>query len=154
MSPVVPALPAQALLAVTLLGAALLGCSRGEPVQVDHDARRAELREGLKTSLGASYDAPVEGLAAADVEQGKSVYQRSCSGCHGEKADGKGHRAAAIDPPPANLVDGRGRDFYSDAGQLHLIREGVTMTAMPPFGRSLKDEDIVAAYAYVVSLRQ
>ncbi len=130
-----------------------IACSGGEVAPVDHDQRRSELRTTLQAQLGETYAAPVAQLGQADLEKGESVYQRSCSGCHGDNGDGKGHRAPAIKPAPANLVDGRGRDFYSDAGQLQLIRDGVPMTAMPPFGRSLKEEDLVAAYAYVVSLR-
>lgn len=133
--------------------ALIAACSGGETADVDHEARRAELRESLRSQLGPAYDQPVAALATADLEQGRAVYQRSCAACHGDAADGKGHRAGILDPPPPDLVDGRARDFYSDAGQLQLVREGVPMTGMPPFGRSLKEEDLVAAYAWVVSLR-
>ena len=131
-----------------------LSCS-GEPsAPVDHDARRATLRQELQARLGPAYEAPVAALASADLEQGAAVYGKSCSACHGDKADGHGHRAGILDPKPANLVGARGRDYYSDAGQLQLVREGISGTGMPPFAHALRDEDIVAAYAYVVSLRQ
>lgn len=142
------------LSALLLFGLGLASCSGGERASIDHEARRAELRESLRARLGPAYDQPVAALAAADLEQGRSVYERSCAACHGDKGDGKGHRAGILDPPPASLVAGRARDFYSDAGQLQLVREGVPMTGMPPFGRSLKEEDLVAAYAWVVALRE
>lgn len=35
--------------------------------------------------------------------EGYALYQRFCASCHGVHADGKGPRAAAMSPPPADL---------------------------------------------------
>jgi mono/diheme cytochrome c family protein len=38
------------------------------------------------------------------VEKGKASFERNCVACHGEKGEGNGPAAAALDPKPRNLA--------------------------------------------------
>lgn len=137
---------------------ALAACGKEEPPPYDPVAdaeRRERWRDVLRSSLGDAYDAPVPGLADADLERGREVFGKSCAGCHGMYARGDGMRVEKIGPPPPpDLVDPATATFLSDAAQMLVIRGGSPGTAMPPMARSLSDENLLAAYAYVLMLRQ
>ncbi len=131
----------------------------GEPAPPYDPAADAERRErwraALEASLGDAYGAPVPGLDEADLERGREVFGKSCSGCHGMYARGDGPQVARIGPPPPpDLVDPETSSFLSDAAQVQVIRGGSPGTAMPPMARSLSDENLLAAYAYIRSLRR
>jgi cytochrome c oxidase cbb3-type subunit 2 len=142
---------------LTLL--ALLACFYStpdyEPLPPEVEvARRDSLKARLQLVLGEAYDAPVSGLTDADEVRGKEVFTKSCSGCHGFDGRGYGRQREKIPPPaPADLVTPGVSTFLSDAAQMQVIREGSPGTAMPPMARSLSDENLLAAYKYVLFLR-
>ena len=41
-----------------------------------------------------------------DAAAGKTVYERKCAGCHGEKGDGKGPAAELLAPKPRDFTAG------------------------------------------------
>lgn len=76
------------------------------------------------------------------IALGKLVYQRRCSGCHGEHGDGNGPAARFLDIKPRNFVSGifkfrstlGGSDSLpSDADLYRTISHGLWGTAMPPW---------------------
>jgi len=144
----------------TLALSLLMGCPYLEPPAPPIDPvvnaeRRAAYRDGLKAAMGDAYDAPVAGLAGADRVWGQEVFAKSCSGCHGAYARGDGPRLRRVDPPmPPNIVDPTTSHFFSDTAQMAIIRGGSPGTAMPPMARSLSEENLLAAYAYIGSLRE
>lgn len=134
---------------------ALLACL---PEKTPEDALAKEqrwtaLKAELQAELGAAYDQPVAGLTTADVKNGRNIYQKSCLSCHGANMDGKGGRASTLVPAPSALV-GPGADFFSDAGQVHLIRNGVPGTAMAAWGARFGDQQVLDVYAYVDLMRK
>jgi cytochrome c oxidase cbb3-type subunit III len=90
---------------------------------------------------------PLAGNSQA-VQQGKAVYDKTCTACHG--ADGTaGERAPAI---VANAASGL-REQFSEAQILGIIRNGIPGTAMPAWSGRLADGDITNIVAYIHALR-
>jgi len=144
----------------TLALSLLMGCPYLEPPPPPIDPvvnaeRRETYRDGMKAAMGPAYDAPVPGLEDADRVRGQEVFAKSCSGCHGAYGLGDGPTLRRVAPPkPPNIVDPTTSHFFSDAAQMAIIRAGSPGTAMPPMARSLSDENLLAAYAYITSLRE
>ena len=109
-------------------------------------------RERLRAALGDSYEQPVAGLELANANRGRAVYEARCLACNGEAGKGNGPAGAALSPPPADFTDPEHATFYSDAGRVAIIREGVPETAMPGFGGALAEAEVLDVYAYVRSL--
>lgn len=82
------------------------------------------------------------------IAQGKAVYDRNCTACHGANA-GAGERAPAIVSAAATAMRGE----RSDAQLLAVIRAGVPGTTMPAWGGRLPDDDILRLGAYIHALR-
>ncbi len=82
------------------------------------------------------------------VQQGKAVYDRSCTACHGANA-GAGDRAPAIVVSGATTLRGE----RSENELLGIIRGGIPGTAMPAWAGRLADEDILKIVAYIHALR-
>ncbi len=70
---------------------------------------------------------------------GQTVYSRRCSGCHGDKGDGKGPSAEFLNPKPRDFTTGlfkfrstRGKDSLpSDADLYITLTHGLWSTSMP-----------------------
>jgi putative heme-binding domain-containing protein len=82
------------------------------------------------------------------VQDGKAVYDRTCTACHGPNA-GAGERAPAIVSGAATAMRGE----RSDAQLLAVIRNGVPGTAMPAWKGRLSDTDILKLGAWLHALR-
>jgi len=61
----------------------------------------------------------------------------------------------ALDPKPANFTDPEHARYYSDAGRLEIIRNGIPIggSAMVGFSGRLSDAGILDVHAYVATLR-
>ena len=130
----------------------LVACSSEPPP--DPAARRQALVQRIQAELGPAYTAPVPGLAEADPNLGIEVYGKSCAPCHGLKADGRGMRASALNPPPTDLVHPPAAGALSEAGEMWVIRNGSPGTGMPAWKVSLSEAQMLAVYRYIQSLRQ
>jgi mono/diheme cytochrome c family protein len=101
--------------------------------------------------LGAAFVAD-----AADVEQGKKLYGQFCATCHGQSGKGDGAAAAALNPKPRDHTDKEYMSQLSDDDLLKVIKNGGASIGksplMPPWGASLKDEQIQDIIAYVRTL--
>lgn len=94
-----------------------------------------------------SYQILGQGSAAietkASIENGKTVYERRCIGCHGEKGDGKGRASSAVlfkTAQPKDLTTGQFKfrttpfgTLPTDADLYRTITMGIPGTAMPPW---------------------
>lgn len=93
---------------------------------------------------------------AADVEEGKKVYMQFCSSCHGQSGKGDGPAAAALNPKPRDHTDREYMSKLSDEQLFKVIKEGGASIGksplMPPWGPSLKDDQIKDVIAYVRTL--
>jgi cytochrome c oxidase cbb3-type subunit I/II len=86
-------------------------------------------------------------LQAADLLEGRSVFMRNCSGCHGE--DGRGHSPGgrALRPVAFDLAEFR----LQPADVWRALQNGVPRTAMPSWS-GLSGVELKAVAAYVLSL--
>ena len=93
---------------------------------------------------------------AADAEQGKKLYGQFCASCHGQSGQGDGPAAAALNPKPRDHTDKEYMSKMSDDEMLKVIKNGGASVGksplMPPWGASLKDEQIQDIIAYVRTL--
>jgi mono/diheme cytochrome c family protein len=93
---------------------------------------------------------------AADAEQGKKLYGQFCVTCHGESGKGDGAAAAALNPKPRDRTDKEYMSKMSDDDMLKVIKNGGASVGksplMPPWGASLKDDQIQDIIAYVRTL--
>ncbi len=113
---------------------------------------RAQTQEAL-TSVQAYFDAnplvppsPAQLLAGAKdpavLEVGAARFSRTCSSCHGELAHG------LIGP---NLTDDRWIHGGSVEQIFQTVAKGWPSKGMPPWGRTLKPEELAALVSYVRS---
>jgi cytochrome c553 len=93
---------------------------------------------------------------AADAEQGKKLYGQFCASCHGQSGKGDGPAAAALNPKPRDHTDREYMSKLSDDEMLKVIKNGGASVGksplMPPWGASLKDEQIQDIMAHIRSL--
>ncbi len=93
---------------------------------------------------------------AADPEEGKKVYMQFCSSCHGQSGKGDGPAAVALNPKPRDHTDREYMSKLSDEQLFKVIKEGGASIGksplMPPWGPSLKDDQIRDVIAYVRTL--
>ena len=112
------------------------------------------VREMLKEALGDKYDAPEFPEATKDqLAMGKETFTTTCAPCHGMEGKGDGAAAAALDPKPADFTDDSHSRYYSDAGRLYIIQNGVEGTGMVGWKAALSEEQLMNVYLYVRSLR-
>jgi mono/diheme cytochrome c family protein len=93
---------------------------------------------------------------AADAEQGKKLYGQFCATCHGQSGKGDGAAAAALNPKPRDHTDKEYMSKLTDDDMLKVIKNGGASIGksplMPPWGASLKDDQIQDIIAYVRTL--
>ena len=93
---------------------------------------------------------------AADAEQGKKLYGQFCASCHGQSGKGDGAAAAALNPKPRDHTDKEYMSKMSDDDMLKVIKNGGASIGksplMPPWGASLKDDQIQDIIAYIRTL--
>jgi cytochrome c oxidase cbb3-type subunit III len=93
---------------------------------------------------------------AADAEQGKKLYGQFCASCHGQSGKGDGAAAAALNPKPRDHTNKDYMSKMSDADMLSVIKNGGASIGksplMPPWGASLKDDQIQDIIAYIRTL--
>ena len=98
---------------------------------------------------------PLDNTAA---REGKVLYVRECSACHGERGDGKGPAADFTDPRPRNFTKRLFKLRSTESGQppatsdiLKTIEHGIPGSAMPSFA-FLGEDERKAIAAYVLKL--
>ncbi len=95
-------------------------------------------------------------VQAADVDQGKKLYGQFCASCHGQSGKGDGPAAAALNPKPRDHTDKEYMSKLSDEDMFKVIKNGGASVGksplMPPWGASLKDDQIKDVVAYIRTL--
>jgi mono/diheme cytochrome c family protein len=93
---------------------------------------------------------------AADVDEGKKLYGQFCVSCHGQSGKGDGPAATALNPKPRDHTDKELMSKLSDEDMLKVIKNGGVSVGksplMPPWGASLKDDQIKDVIAYIRTL--
>ena len=86
---------------------------------------------------------------ASDVANGKKIFTANCAVCHGDKGDGTGPAAAALNPKPRNFASPAEMKDIDDARLKKSITEGRPGTAMVGFSKTLKAGDIDDVIVFV-----
>ncbi|MEK7386851.1 MAG: c-type cytochrome, partial [candidate division NC10 bacterium] len=79
------------------------------------------------------------GAQAEDAAAGKSVYEKKCASCHGDKGDGKGPAADLLVPKPRDFTTGvykirtTANKAPTDQDLFKIITDGMPGTSMPPW---------------------
>jgi DMSO reductase family type II enzyme heme b subunit len=107
--------------------------------------------------LASLFIAPSLALAqAGDAGTGKAVYERKCSGCHGEKGDGKGPAGELLRPAPRDFTSGiykirsTSNKVPTDKDIFDVITHGMPGTSMPAW-KVLPEKDRWNLVAYLKS---
>lgn len=132
---------------VIVLALALLGCNRNGA---------STSPPGGESSGRTPQAEPPATRSAPTLAQGEGLYKEYCAACHGPEGKGNGPAAAGLPVRPADHTNGALMNKLSDAELFKAIKEGGQAVgkspAMPPWGGSLKDEQIRALVLYVRSL--
>lgn len=90
------------------------------------------------------------------LKKAKANYLLFCSQCHGEKGDGKGQIADALETPPRNHRDKEIMSMRTDEEIFKVISEGGTALgfseSMPPHNTVMPKEDIEGLVKYLRKL--
>lgn len=99
--------------------------------------------------------------SSAALELGRSVYERDCIGCHGQKGDGNGYGARFLEPKPRDFTKGIFKFAAVPAGELphdedllRTLKNGLHGTSMPAWPLMPRNEsEAVVAYIKTLSPR-
>jgi mono/diheme cytochrome c family protein len=114
------------------------------PLQDKRQPFPTALTSAASPSLEDSADSPTTPTAAAP--SGLELYQRHCSGCHGERGDGQGIAAPFLFPKPRDFRAGRFRlvstdNFVPTPEDLDAVLvRGMPGSSMPPWGHLSAEE--------------
>lgn len=135
---------------------------RLNPVEIEAvvDYVRQEFMDLDKSSIDTSlnttskFDPEYMGLPMpfnlrAVSEWGKSFYTENCTGCHGEKGDGKGPRSDFIMPKPRDFHHPEARHKLNRPSLFKVIAEGSIHSEMPAWDKVLSYQEIAHVVEYV-----
>jgi mono/diheme cytochrome c family protein len=86
------------------------------------------------------------------LEKGKAAFATNCVPCHGEKGEGNGAAAAALNPKPRNFVTEPFKQGDKPEQIFETLAKGVPGSSMVAF-TGLSEEDRWALAYYVTTLR-
>lgn len=93
--------------------------------------------------------------AVAFGQDGKALYEKNCSQCHGIEGDGKGPAWKRLKPEPRDFTSGKFKIRSTPSGQLptdddlaRIIRQGMPYTSMPAWPQ-FDDRQVEAIIGYV-----
>ena len=125
--------------------------ANGKPIPTDDAVALVAYIQKLGTNLGPwrknflylSAGSSIPGMPLAiyeGVQEGKTLYEHRCIGCHGANGDGKGPAAIFLTTKPRNFRDGIFKLRATPSGSLpadsdlyRTITMGIPGTAMPPW---------------------
>lgn len=99
-------------------------------------------------TVGPSFAALPE---PARLEEGRALYERHCTACHGPEGRGDGKQALSLSPRPGNLISAH-TSAKTDQDLLKIIANGRPRTAMEGWKDRLSDDQQLAVLAYIRSL--
>src|SRR5262245_16809756 len=112
---------------------ALAAQSAQEHQHPDGGAHRHADAAALKNPVAAD---------ATSIADGKQIFDKQCSGCHGDGGKGDGAMGEELNPKPANLADGEWKHGSSDGEIFVAIRDGIKNTGMKPYARKITAHQI------------
>jgi high-affinity iron transporter len=98
----------------------------------------------------AALDQPTRPI---DLANGRAIYARLCTECHGTAGKGDGPRAAKLNPKPAALGDGVEMRARTPAIQYRILSVGIAGTPMSAWGNELTPDQRWDVIWYLHSMR-
>ncbi len=89
---------------------------------------------------------------AAQLAEGRAVYEAHCAECHGDRGDGRGFAASSLPIPIAPTDFTRERLSLDES--VRVLRNGVPGTSMAPWGDRLSNAEMLAVSHYLRTLYQ
>lgn len=116
--------------------------------------KKLVLLAGL-VALPAFADAPFE--LKGDAAKGEAHYKTLCISCHGEKGDGNGPAAAAMNPKPGNFSDPANAQRITAEWAYKMVKNGGAANGKSPlmvsWAGALNDQQIRDVTAYVLKFK-
>ncbi len=124
-----------------------IGCTGNE--KLNSDTNEASVA-GTSTSESA-LEIP---MTADVIAKGHTIYENTCSPCHGVNGKGDGPAAAAFNPKPRDHSNGAYMDKLSNRHIFNVVRYGGQMYGYPtmPAQPQLSDDQIEQVVAFVRTL--
>ncbi len=91
----------------------------------------------------------LNGNLLTSLKDGSTLYQVTCSVCHGEKGDGKSWVTNSLNPPPKSFTDEDVIESLDDGDMYDVIANGRAGTAMQPFKDQLSKAQIDAIIDFI-----
>lgn len=135
-----PAHPEKDALVASAAMVARLIADKGDSAKISQGAR------DLQRSLIKAYRIQIAPVRAPDLSNAATLFQSNCAACHGVAGDGKGPKAAALEPRPTNFQDHARQFERSVYGLYNTISLGVEGTSMQAFGNLRADERWALAF--------
>lgn len=85
----------------------------------------------------------------AEYSQGKKLFERHCSVCHGDRGEGAIMAQAGLDPKPAVFTDPEKKKVLDRNRMIFSITNGRPQTAMTSWGKRLGEEKINSIVDYI-----
>jgi mono/diheme cytochrome c family protein len=105
------------------------------------------------TNSSDSTKAPLSPELTYEEMQGKYIYLKYCSVCHGTEGKGDGFNAYNLDPKPRDFSDSGFIASLADERLMEVVRDGGRgvnkSPTMPAYGRTLGKDDISYVISYV-----
>lgn len=125
------------------------GFSQGNQLQGKRVTRA--VRKGTLLLFTANFVLVSQIAAAADIAQGKALYDKHCAVCHGPQGRGDGPEAPFLSPRPSSLISA-GTSAKTDAELLAVIANGKPRTSMRGWKDVLTKDQQQDILAYIRSL--
>ena len=116
---------------------------------------QAAKKDSANASDSASMNNPVKSSLSMTYEQrqGKFLYEKYCSICHGVEGKGDGFNAFNLDPKPRDFTDKKYLEALTDVQMFETMAGGGRAvnksSVMPSWGGRLSKGDIEYLVAYV-----
>lgn len=118
--------------------------------------RAPQSRSLVALPLGMTVLALVALPARMHAQDGKAVYDKWCSGCHGDTGAGDGYGSKTMLPHPRDFTKGVYKIRTTASGEIptdddlrHIIEVGMPGTAMPEWKSRLSAGEITSVISYV-----
>lgn len=132
------------------LSALIALCVPPKPAIVAEQAKPQRVEELMPSASDAATT-----VVAADVNagSGKVIYERFCTGCHGDDGKAQTTFGRMMKPAPTNFYDGPWSGEQTEQAIIAAVTQG--RGAMPAYKNEITVEsDLVALAKYVLSLRK
>jgi mono/diheme cytochrome c family protein len=121
-------------------------------IQKERIGMKARLFGVLTVAMVLLMSAPMPAVSQQGVpKEGKALYERHCSRCHGVAGDGLGPDIKDLIVPPANFRSAKSR-IKTDMELYLAIKYGVLFSPMHGWEDRLSDQEIWDVLSYIRSL--